>query len=143
MVAAAYNAYAYACRGSDCVRTKFFFESVYLCFRVNLYDFPHNKLFKVDTSEFIMRLKKVSDVIGLRVYTDGGDLFGEIEEVNLVENKIDGWRIRVGGSVISLLGGARGVIIPHQFIKAIGDVCIVSKSALPSSEGMATIPEDL
>ena len=92
---------------------------------------------------FRMRVRKVTEVLGKKVYTDSGDFFGVIEEANLFENKIDGWRIRVGGSVISLLGGARGVIIPHQFIKAIGDVCIVSKSALPSSEGMATIPEDL
>ena len=29
------------------------------------------------------------------------------------------------------LGGARGVIIPHQFVKAIGDVFIVNKTSLP------------
>jgi len=101
------------------------------------------KLFKVAQTVKFMRLKKISDVIGLRVYTDSGDLFGEIEEVNLMENKIDGWRIRVGGSVMSLLGGARGVIIPHQFIKAIGDVCIINKAALPDSDRNLEVPEDL
>lgn len=83
-----------------------------------------------------MRLKKISDAIGTRVYTDAGDFFGEIEEANLVENKIDGWRIKVGGSVVSLIGGARGVIIPHQFVKAISDVFIINKSALPSEDSM-------
>jgi len=91
-----------------------------------------------------MRIKKISDVIGTKVYTDSGDFFGEVEEANLQENKIDGWRIKVGGSVISLIGGARGVIIPHQFVKAISDIFIINKSALPSQESdMENIPEDL
>ena len=79
-----------------------------------------------------MRIKKIGSALGMKVYTDSGDYFGEIEEANLSENKIDGWRIKVGGSVLSLIGGARGVIIPHQFVKAISDVFIISKSALPN-----------
>ena len=81
-----------------------------------------------------MKIKKISEVLGKRVFTDSGDFFGEVEEANLSENKIDGWRIRVGGSVLSLVGGARGVIIPHQFVRSISDVFIISKSALPSQE---------
>jgi len=81
-----------------------------------------------------MRIKKISEVIGTKVYTDSGDFFGEIEEANLHENKIDGWRIKVSGSILSLIGGARGVIIPHQFVKAISDIFIINKSALPSQE---------
>lgn len=79
-----------------------------------------------------MRIKKITEVIGTKVYTDSGDYFGEVEEVNLVDNKIDGWRIKVGGSIISLIGGARGVIIPHQFVRAISDIFIINKNALPS-----------
>ena len=91
-----------------------------------------------------MRVQKVTDVIGTKVYTDGGEFFGEIEEANLCDNKIDGWRIKVGGSVVSLIGGARGVIIPHQFVKAISDVFIINSAALPSQEPeMEEIPEDL
>ncbi len=81
-----------------------------------------------------MRIKKISEVIGTRVHTDSGEYFGEIEEVNLLENKIDGWRIRVGGGVTSLIGGARGVIIPHQFVKAISDIFIINKTALPGPD---------
>lgn len=81
-----------------------------------------------------MKIKKISEIVGKKVYTDSGDFFGEIEEANLHENKIDGWRIKVGGSVMSLIGGAKGVIIPHQFVKAINDICIINKSALPSQE---------
>jgi len=91
-----------------------------------------------------MRIKKVSEVIGHKVYTDSGDFFGEIEEANLNDNKIDGWRIKVGGSVMSLIGGARGVIIPHQFVKAIGDVFLINKTSLPSPDSdIEEIPEDL
>ena len=82
----------------------------------------------------MLKIKKVSEVIGKRVYTDSGDFFGEVEEVNLVDNKIDSWRIRIAGSMGSFLGGARGVVIPHQFVKAIGDVCIVSRANLPLNE---------
>ena len=91
-----------------------------------------------------MRIKKITEVVGAKVYTDSGDYFGEIEEANLTENKIDGWRIRVGGSVLSLIGGAKGVIIPHQFVKAISDIFIINKSALPSPDSdMEEIREDL
>jgi len=91
-----------------------------------------------------MRVKKITDVIGTKVYTDSGDYFGDVEEANLQENKIDGWRIKVGGSVMSLIGGARGVIIPHQFVRAISDVFIINKSALPSPDSdLEEIPEDL
>ncbi|MBT4376791.1 hypothetical protein HOD29_05440 [archaeon] len=81
-----------------------------------------------------MRVKKVTEVIGTKVYTDSGDYFGEIEEANLFENKVDGWRIKVSSNVISLLGGARGVIIPHHFVKAVSDIFIINKAALPSPE---------
>ncbi len=91
-----------------------------------------------------MRIKKISEVIGQKVYTDSGDYFGEVEEANLSENKIEGWRIKVGGSIISLIGGARGVIIPHQFVKAISDVFIINKAALPNPDSsIDEIPEDL
>ena len=81
-----------------------------------------------------MRVKKITEVIGVKVYTDSGDYFGEVEEANLHENKIDGWRIKVSGNMMSLISGARGVIIPHQFVKAIIDIFIINKSALPTPE---------
>ncbi len=91
-----------------------------------------------------MRVKKITEVVGTKVYTDSGDYFGEVEEANLQENKIDGWRIKVGGSIMSLIGGARGVIIPHQFVRAISDVFIINKSALPGPDSdLEEIPEDL
>jgi len=81
----------------------------------------------------MLRIKRLSDVVGRKVYTDSGDLFGLIEEVNLVDNKIDGWRIVVSreSGMMQILGGARGIIVPHQFIKAIGDIIIINRNAVP------------
>ena len=80
----------------------------------------------------MLSIKKISEVFGKSVYTDNGEFIGRIEEVNLSDNKIDGWRIRLAGHRSYLIGGAKGIIIPHSFVKAIGDVFVVSKSALPS-----------
>ena len=76
-----------------------------------------------------------------KVYTDTGDYFGEIEESNLVENKVESWRIKVVSSMGSFLGGARGVIIPHQFVRAIGDVIIISRASLPLDESNTEVQE--
>ncbi len=91
-----------------------------------------------------MRIKKITEVLGSKVYTDAGDFFGEVEEANLSENKVDGWKIKVSGTVMSLIGGAKGVIIPHQFVKAISDIFIINNAALPSPDSdFEEIPEDL
>lgn len=86
----------------------------------------------------MLRIKKISEVLGKQVYTAEGDYFGQVDEVSLVDNKIEGWRIRVGPGLAGVLGGARGVIIPHGFVKAIGDVFIITKGSLPSSN--ASVP---
>lgn len=83
----------------------------------------------------MLRLKKVSDVASLMVYTDAGDLFGQIDEAIVVKNKIDGWKIRaVRDSFLSkTMPGAKGVIIPHQLVKSIGSIMIVARAAAPSN----------
>ena len=89
----------------------------------------------------MLKIKKISDVLGKQVYTSDGDYFGQVEEVNLSDNKIDGWKIKIGQGFMSSLGGARGVIIPHQFVKSIGDVFVINSAALrtpaPASEPAA------
>lgn len=92
----------------------------------------------------MLRIKKVNASLGKRVYTDIGDYFGEVEEAILAENKIDSWRIRVARNMVEQLNGARGVIIPHQFVKAVGDILIVNKSSLPiMEEGSEPMGEEL
>ena len=88
-----------------------------------------------------MRIKKITDVLGSKVYTDSADYFGEIEEANLHENKVDGWRIKIAGSIGGFLGGAKGVIIPHQFVKSIGDIMIISRANLPLDEETETVEQ--
>ena len=79
----------------------------------------------------MLKIKKISEAIGKNVYTSEGDFFGQVEEVNLTDNKIEGWKIKVGSSFLSMFGGARGVVIPHQFVKTIGEIMIVNKGSLP------------
>ena len=79
---------------------------------------------------------KISEALKRRVYTDAGEYFGDIEEANIDENRIAGWKIKVAGNISGALGGAKGVIIPHNFVKAVGDIVIINKASLPS-EGPA------
>ncbi len=88
----------------------------------------------------MLKIKKISEVMGKHVYTAEGEYFGQVEDVNLMDNKIDGWKIRVSSSFMGSLGGARGVIIPQQFVKAIGDVIVVTKGSLPSREDHLDLP---
>lgn len=82
----------------------------------------------------MLRVRKLSEVVGRNVFTSEGDLFGQVEELNLIDNKIDGWKIKVGSGFISMFGGARGVVVPHQFVKAVGDIVIVNRASIPSRE---------
>ena len=54
----------------------------------------------------------------------------------MIENKIDSWRIKVAreSSLASFLSGAKGLVIPHQFVRAIGDIMLITKSAIPGKE---------
>lgn len=86
----------------------------------------------------MLRVKKISEIVGKNVFTSEGDYFGQIDDVNLTENKIDGWKIKVGSSFLAIFGGARGVVIPHQFVRAIGDIVIINKGSLPMKTEMET-----
>ena len=83
-----------------------------------------------------MKVKQVNGVFNMSVYTDEGTFFGIVEEPILVGNKISGWRVRATkNSILSkILGGAKGVIVPHALVKAIDHIMIISKEAIPSAE---------
>lgn len=70
----------------------------------------------------------------MRVFTDGGDYFGDVEEAILTNNKVFGWRVRASKNSFlnKVLGSAKGVIVPHQLVKAVGDILIIAKTAIPS-----------
>lgn len=82
----------------------------------------------------MLRMKKVSEMSRIPVFTEKGDKFGEVEDAAINNNKIESWRIRVtGDSVLSrTLSGAKGVVVPHQLVKAIGHIMIVAQGAAPS-----------
>lgn len=82
----------------------------------------------------MLKMKKVSEVYDLKVFTDAGDYFGDIEDCIVQANKVSGWKIKAtkNSFLSGVLGSARGVIVPHQLVKSIGDIFIISKSAVPS-----------
>ena len=83
----------------------------------------------------MLRMKKLSETYDMKVFTDNGDYFGDVEESILTSNKIFGWRVRStkNSYLNKILGSAKGVIVPHQLVKCIGDIMIISKSAIPSA----------
>ncbi|MGM5481977.1 MAG: PRC-barrel domain-containing protein [Nanobdellota archaeon] len=82
----------------------------------------------------MLNMKKITETYDMKVFTDSGEYFGDIEEIILTHNKIFGWRVRSTKSsyLNRILGSAKGVIVPHQLVKSIGDIMIISKSAVPS-----------
>lgn len=82
----------------------------------------------------MLKMKKISETWDMRVFTDTGDYFGDIEDSIITANKVFGWKIKAtkNSFLSSVLGSAKGVIVPHQLVKAVGDILIISKSAIPS-----------
>ena len=82
----------------------------------------------------MLRVKKVSETYEMKVFTDQGDYFGDVEEVMLTQTKVHGWKVKAtkNSFLSKVLGSAKGVIVPQQLVKAIGDVFIISKAAVPN-----------
>lgn len=85
----------------------------------------------------MLKMKRISEVYEMRVFTDSGDYFGDVEEAILTNNKIFGWRIKStkNSFLNKVLGSAKGVIVPHQLVKATGDIMLISRSAVPNYGG--------
>ncbi len=82
----------------------------------------------------MLKMKKISETFDMKVFTDTGDYFGDVEESILTSNKIFGWKVKAtkASFLAKVLGSAKGVIVPHQLVKSVGDVMIISKAAVPS-----------
>ena len=82
----------------------------------------------------MLKMKKISETYDMKVFTDMGEYFGDIEESILTSNKIFGWRIKAtkNSFLAKVLGSAKGVIVPHQLVKSIADVMIINKAAVPN-----------
>ncbi|MDD5182357.1 MAG: PRC-barrel domain-containing protein [Candidatus Nanoarchaeia archaeon] len=88
----------------------------------------------------MLNLMDVSKTYGLKVFTDVGEYFGDVDEVIIQNNKIFGWKIKATREsyLNKTMSGAKGVIVPHQLVKAAGDIMIISKAAIPSGEESTT-----
>ena len=82
----------------------------------------------------MLKMKRISETYDMKVFTDNGEYFGDVEESILTQNKVFGWRVRAtkNSFLNKVLGSAKGVIVPHQLVKSIGDIMIISKAAVPS-----------
>ena len=82
----------------------------------------------------MLKMKKISETYDLKVFTDTGEYFGDVEDSIVAGNRVFGWKIKsTKNSFLSkILGSAKGVIVPHQLVKAVGDILIISKSAVPT-----------
>ena len=92
----------------------------------------------------MLKMKKISETYDMRVFTVSGEYFGDVEESILTQNKVFGWRIRAtkNSFLSKVLGSAKGVIVPHQLVKNIGDIMIISKAAVPSYSGEEEAKEE-
>jgi sporulation protein YlmC with PRC-barrel domain len=83
----------------------------------------------------MLKMKKISETYEMRVFTDTGDYFGDVEEAIIQGTKISGWRVRAtkNSFLNKVLGSAKGVIIPHNLVKSIGDIMIIARSAIPNA----------
>ena len=81
----------------------------------------------------MLKMKKITESYDMKVFTDSGDYFGDIEEAMLTQTKVYGWRVRAtkNSFLSKVLGSAKGVVVPHQLVKAIGDIMLISKTAVP------------
>ncbi len=83
----------------------------------------------------MLKMKSMRETYDMKVFTDSGEYFGDIEEAIITPTKIVGWRVKASrNSFLNKIlgGGAKGVIIPHQHVKSVADVMIISKMAVPS-----------
>ena len=82
----------------------------------------------------MLKMKRISETYEMKVFTDTGDYFGDIEESIMTSTKVFGWKVKAtkNSFLSKVLGSAKGVIVPHQLVKAVGDILIISKTAVPS-----------
>lgn len=92
----------------------------------------------------MLKMKRLSETMGMKVFTDSGDYFGEIEEAILTKTKVYGWRVRStrNSYLEKVIGSAKGVIVPQSLVKSFGDVMIISRAAVPSYPEEKSAPSE-
>ncbi|MCU4750506.1 PRC-barrel domain-containing protein [Halobacteria archaeon AArc-curdl1] len=74
--------------------------------------------------------QEITSLVGREVYTNNGVFVGEVEDLRL---NIDGEAVTglaLGGLNYELFGdqvrGSRGVVVPYRWVRAVGDVILVT-----------------
>jgi sporulation protein YlmC with PRC-barrel domain len=74
--------------------------------------------------------QEITALVGREVYSSNGVFVGEVEDVrlNLDDIEVTGLAIhQVNGALFGeRTSGSRGVIVPYDWVQAVGDVIIVS-----------------
>lgn len=74
-----------------------------------------------------LNIKRISETAKSKIYTEDGYFLGEVEDAIIMGNKIYGWKIRVLDPDL-VRRGIKGIIAPHQLIKAMGQIWIISRA---------------
>lgn len=87
----------------------------------------------------MLKTHYISDVYDMKVFTSAGEYFGDLDEAVVSSNKITGWRIIAtkNSLLAEMVSGAKGVIVPHQLVMAVGDIMIVNKAAISAKKKTA------
>jgi len=70
----------------------------------------------------MLKMKKITETYDMKVFTDDGDYFGDVEEVIISHNKVNGWRVRAtkNSFLSKVLGSAKGAIISKSAVPSYG-----------------------
>ncbi len=81
----------------------------------------------------MLDMKQITDTYNMKVFTDEGDYFGTIDEAVVTHTKVFGWKVKADKNsfLSNVLGSAKGVVVPHDLVKSMGDIMIISKAAVP------------
>lgn len=92
----------------------------------------------------MLKTHYISDVYDMKVFTSAGEYFGDLDEAIVSANKITGWRIIAtkNSLLTEMVGGAKGVIVPHQLVMAIGDIMLINKAAISAKKNKTEEEEE-
>ncbi len=86
-----------------------------------------------------VNVKRLSDVFSKDVFTDRGRYCGQVRNVKIDLNKFRIGSIvlkaRKGSYLAQMLGGKKGVVIPYQFIKSVGDIVLIKHISSEAIKG--------
>ena len=73
------------------------------------------------------KFNKLGETYGMKVFTELGYFFGEIEEAIIEDNRIKSWKIKsLPSSLLSKnIKDAKGIILPHKYFRSFGDIIII------------------